>query len=162
MVFIERWSLNIKAFCCICLGNCSEPASINEFPSDTCAMEGERVFFKVMVRGNPHPSLTWYHDDTQLTPDYSMEIQRDGSLSITSSEHKHSGVYRLSAKNSRGSAEREVRLTVTQEKEEPAVKAKERVGIQPVHVAEFGEYIAKNHAHSDAIFKLQYEVNSSC
>ena len=91
--------------------------------------------------------------------DYSMEIQQDGSLSITSSELKHSGVYRLSAKNSKGSAKREVRLTVTQEEEEPAaVKPKERVEIQPVPVSEFGEYVAKNHAHLDEIFKLQYNV----
>ena len=85
--------------------------------------------------------------------DYCTEIQQDGSLSISSSELKQSGVYRLSAKNSRGSAEREVRLTVTQEEEEPAVTAKERVEIQPVPVAEFGEYVAKNHARSDKIFK---------
>ena len=136
----------------------SEPASIEEFPSDTCAVEGEGVFFKVVVRGNPQPSLTWYHEDTQLMADYSMVIQQDGSLSITSSELKHSGVYRLSAKNSRGSEEREMRLTVTQEEEEPAVTAKERVEIQPVPVSAFGEYVAKNHACSDEIFKLQYNV----
>ena len=116
------------------------------------------MFFKVVVRGNPLPSLIWYHDDTLLMADYSMEVQQDGSLSITSSELKHSGVYRLSAKNSRGSAEREVRLTVTQEEEEPAVPAKERVEIQPVPVSEFGEYVAKNHTHSDEMFKLQYNV----
>ena len=135
-----------------------EAVNIEEFPSDTCAVEGEGVFFKVVVRGNPQPSLTWYHHNTQLMPDYSMDIQQDGSLSITSSQLKHSGVYRLLAKNSRGSAEREVRLTVTQEEEEAAVAAKERVEIQPVPVAEFGEYVAKNHAHSDEMFKLQYDV----
>ncbi len=129
-----------------------------DFPSDTCAVEGEGVCFKVVVRGNPQPSLTWHHDNSQLRADYSMEIQQDGSLSITSSELRHSGVYRLSAKNSRGRAEREVRLTVTQEEEEPAVGTKERVEIQPVPVPEFGEYVAKSHAHTDEIFKLQYNV----
>ena len=118
------------------------------------------MLFKVVVRGNPLPSLTWYHNNTQLTPDYCTEIQQDGSLSISSSQLKHSGVYRLLAKNSRGSAEREVRLTVTQEEEEPAVPAKERVETQPVPVAEFGEYVAKNHAHNDELFKLQYNVSN--
>ena len=118
------------------------------------------MLFKVVVRGNPQPSLTWYHDNTQLMPDYSMDIQQDGSLSITSSELKHSGVYRLLAKNSRGSAEREVRLTVIQEEEEEAVAAKERVEIQPVPVAEFGDYVANNHANSDKIFRIQYNVGT--
>ena len=78
------------------------------------------MFFRVVVRGYPQPSLTWYHDGTQVMSDYSMEIQHDGSLSINFSELKHSGVYRLLASNNRGSAEREVRLIVTQEEKEPA------------------------------------------
>ena len=132
---------------------------IEEFPCDTCAVEGEGVFFKVVVRGYPQPSLTWYHNDTLLMADYSIETQQDGSLSITSSELKHSGVYRLSARNSTGSAEREVRLTVTKEEEEPAVTVKERVEIQPVPMAKFGEFVAGNHAQSDKIFRLQFNVS---
>ena len=114
--------------------------------------------FKVVVRGNPQPSLTWYHEDSELLADYCTDIQQDGNLSITSAELKHSGVYRLLARNSRGRAEKEVRLTVTQEQEDHAVTPKERVEILPVPVAEFGEYVANNHAHSDEIFKLQYNV----
>ena len=131
---------------------------IDEFPTDTVAIEGEGVLFKVEVRGCPQPSLTWYHQDTQLTPDYSLELNQDGSLSITSTELRHSGVYKLCAKNCRGSAEREVRLTVRQEEEEAAAVDREREEVQPVPVAEFGEYVAKNHANSDEIFKLQYNV----
>ena len=131
---------------------------IEEFPTDTCATEGEGVFFKVVVRGYPQPSLTWYHEDTQLTSDYSLELQEDGSLSIASTELRHSGVYKLSAKNCRGSAEREVRLTVRQEEEEAAVVDKERVQVQPVPVAEFGDYVAQNHSNSDEVFKFQYRV----
>ena len=131
---------------------------IEEFPTDTLAVEGEGVFFKVVVRGYPQPFLTWYHEDTQLTSDYSLELQQDGSLSITSTELRHSGVYKLSAKNCRGSAEREVRLTVRQEEEEAAAADREREEVQPVPVAEFGEYVAKNHFNSDETFKLQYSV----
>ena len=125
---------------------------------DTTAIEGEGVFFKVVVRGYPQPSLTWYHEDTQVIPDYSLELTQDGSLSITSTELKHSGVYKLLAKNSSGSAEREVRLTVRQEEEEAAPVDRERVEIQPVPVAEFGEYVAHCHSYANKVFKLQYSV----
>ena len=135
----------------------SEPL-IEEFPTDTTAIEGEGVFFKVVVRGYPQPSLTWYHEDTQLTSDYSLELTQDGSLSITSTELKHIGVYKLLAKNSSGSVEREVRLTVRQEEEEAAPVARERVDVQPVSVAEFGDYVAYCHSNSDEMFKYQYMV----
>ena len=131
---------------------------IEEFPTDTCATEGEGVFFKVVVRGHPQPSLTWYHEDTQLTFDYSLELQESGCLSITSTELKHSGVYKLSAKNCKGSAEREVKLTVTLEDEKEAAVDKERVSVQSVPVAEFGDYVARNHSNQDEVFKLQYRV----
>ena len=116
------------------------------------------MFFKVVVRGYPQPSLTWYHEDTQVIPDYSLELTQDGSLSITSTELKHSGVYKLLANNSSSSAEREVRLTVRQEEEEAALVDSERVEIQPVPVAEFGDYVAYCHSDANKVFKLQYSV----
>ena len=67
-------------------------------------------------------------------------------------------MYKLLAKNSSGSAEREVRLTVRQEEEEAAPVERERVEIQPVPVAEFGDYVAYCHSNSDEVFKLQYNV----
>ena len=137
----------------------TEPA-IEEFATDMTAIEGEGVFFKVVVRGYPQPSLTWYHEDTQLTSDYSLELTQDGSLSITSTELKHSGVYKLLAKNSSGSVEREVRLTVRQEEEEAAPLARDRVDVQPVSVAEFGDYVAYCHSNSDEMFKYQYMVRN--
>ena len=133
---------------------------IEEFPTDTCATEGQGVFFKVVVRGYPQPLLTWYYEDTQLTSDYSLEAQESGSLSITSTELRHNGVYKLSANNCKGSAEREVRLTVTLEEKEAAVVDKERVAVQPVPVAEFGDYVAQNHSNQDEVFKLQYRVHN--
>ena len=116
------------------------------------------MFFKVVVRGHPQPSVTWYHGDIQLTPDYSLELTQDGSLSITSTELKHNGVYKLLVKNSSGSAEREVRLTVRQEEEEAAPVDRERVEIQPMPVTEFGEYVAYCHSDANKVFKLQYSV----
>ena len=115
------------------------------------------MVFNVVVRGNPQPSLTWYHHNTQLTPDYSLDLLQDGSLSITSSELRHSGVYKLSVKNSKGSEEREVKLTVNREEEE-ATEDKERVEMKPIPVAEIGDYVSQSHSHSDQDFKFQYSV----
>lgn len=131
---------------------------IEEFPTDTCAIEGEGVLFTMAVRGYPQPTLTWYCEGSELIPDYSLELQQDGSLSISSSELRHNGVYKLVAKNCKGSAEREVRLTVSGEEEETAAVDKERLEVPPIPIAEFGEYVAKNHSHSDELFKLQYNV----
>ena len=75
------------------------------------------MFFKVVVSGKPEPTLTWYHNEKELTPNYSQEIERDGSLSIPSTELKHGGIYRLVARNSLGSTEQEVKLSVVMEGE---------------------------------------------
>ena len=141
----------LKVFCTI------EP-TIEEFPTDTDAIEGEGVIFKVRARGNPQPTLTWYHQGTQLTSDHSLELQQDGGLFIASSELRHNGVYKFLAKNSRGSVEREVILSVRQEEEEATTVDREGVEVRPVPVAEFGDYVAESHSNSNEIFKLQYSV----
>ena len=87
-----------------------------------------------------------------------MELQEYGSLLIASTELKHSGVYRLSAKNSKGSVEREVTLTVRAEGDEAADEVTDKVEVQAVSVAEFGDYVAQAHANSNRILKQQYRV----
>ena len=89
-----------------------------------------------------------------------MELQEDGSLFVVSTELRHSGVYRLSAKNSKGSVEREVTLTVRAEGDEAAdeVIDKVEVAVQAVPVAEFGDYVAQAHANSNETFKRQFKV----
>jgi hypothetical protein len=87
-----------------------------------------------------------------------MELQQDGSLFITSSELKHSGVYKLSAKNGRGSVEREVKLTVRQDEEKTADVDIERVEVKPVPVAEFGDYVFHSHSNSNKVFRLYFDV----
>ena len=114
-----------------------------------------------MVRGIPQPSLTWYHQDAQLTSDYSIELQEDGCLSIASTELRHSGVYRLLAKNSKGSVEREVTLTIRAEGEE-VVGEDAEVEVQPVPIVRFGDYVAQAHSNSNKTFKHQYRVWLSC
>ena len=51
-----------------------------------------------------------------------------------------------------------MRLTVRQEEEGAAPVARERVDVQPVSVAEFGDYVAYCHSNSDEMFKYQYIV----
>ena len=96
----------------------ADAANIVVFPSDMYAEVGERVYFGVVVKGEPYPTLTWYHNDVPIKNDDSFDIQLDGSLCILSAQLKHSGVYKLLAKNNNSSAEREARLTVTQAKSE--------------------------------------------
>ena len=125
-------------------------------------MEGEGVSFKVAVKGDPEPTLTWYHEGNELISDYSLEIQPDGTLVIASAELRHNGVYKLLARNSSGTAERELSLTIQQEGEERIAPSKENIEVDftAVPVADFGDYVAKNHLQSDAGFRKLYEVSS--
>ena len=129
-----------------------------EFPSNKHLTEGESATFKIAVSGNPEPTLTWYHEGIELKSDYAVEIQLSGVLSIMSAELKHSGVYKLQARNSSGTAEREVKLTVRPDNEEVEPNQKETVKLMPIPVTDFGEYVAVNHSHSDTGFRNQYEV----
>ena len=132
---------------------------IEDFPVDKVLVEGEGVSFKVAVRGDPEPTLTWYHDGNELISDYSLEIQPDGTLVIASAELRHNGVYKLLARNSSGATERELSLTIQQEINAPSKESIE-VDFTAVPVADFGDYVAKNHSQSDAGFRKLYEVSS--
>ena len=131
---------------------------IMDFPSNKHLAEGESVMFKAAVSGNPEPILTLYHEGIELKSDYAVEIQPSGVLSIVSAELKHSGVYKLQARNPSGVAEREVKLTVRPDNEEVDPVQKETIKLMPIPVTDFGEYVAVNHSHSDTGFRNQYEV----
>ena len=133
---------------------------IEEFPDNTTAVEGEGVFFKVVVSGKPEPTLTWYHNKEELTPNYSQEIERDGSLSIPSTELKHGGMYRLVARNSSGSAEREVKLSVVIEGEKTPEVEHKSMDFIPIPMKDFGKYVAKNHDNNNQGFKEQFQVSN--
>ena len=120
---------------------------------------GEGVFFKVLVTGKPTPSLTWYHNEQEVIANYALEIQEDGTLSIATSEVNHSGVYRLVAKNSAGSAAKEVKLLVEPEgKDSTPDLEKEYLQLKPISLEEFGEYVALNHSNGNKIFRDQFQV----
>ena len=133
---------------------------IEKFPDDTTAVEGEGVFLKVVVSGKPEPTLTWYHNKKELTPNYSQEIEKDGSLSIPSTELKHGGTYKLVARNSLGSAEQEVKLNIVMEGEETPEVEHKSMDFIPISVKDFGKYVAKNHNNNNQGFKEQFQVGN--
>ena len=129
-----------------------------DFPSDTNITEGEGVYFKIKVSGEPQPTVTWYHDGKPIRADYAREVEADGSLAIPSAELKHSGVYKAVAANKHGSEERELKLTVSEEGGESKVDIGETVKSRPIPIPEFGKYVSELHSNSNKPFKDLYEV----
>jgi hypothetical protein len=130
------------------------------FPSDAAVIEGEGLYFKIEVSGEPQPSVTWYHDGEPIWEDYAREIESDGSLTIPSVELKHSGVYKAVAANEYGSEEREVTLAVRREDEscEADEREDQAVSSRPIPVLELGKYVAELHANSNQPFIALYKV----
>ena len=122
-----------------------------EFPSDTNITEGEGVYFRIKVSGEPQPTVTWYHDGEPVRADYAREIESDGSLTIPSTELEHSGVYKAVATNSHGSEEREIKLLVSST----------IVSSRAIPIPEFGKYVAELHSNSNQPFKDLFEVYTS-
>ena len=132
---------------------------ISVFPSDVAVTEGEGLYFKIEVSGEPQPTVTWYHDGELVREDYAREIESDGSLTIPSVELKHSGVYKAVAANEYGSEEREVTLAVKKEEEScVADENQDAVSSRPIPVLEFGKYVAELHANSNQPFIALYKV----
>ena len=122
-----------------------------EFPSDTKITEGEGVYFRIKVSGEPQPTVTWYHNGEPVRADYAREIESDGSLTIPSTELEHSGVYKAVAINSYGSEEREIKLLVSST----------IVSSRPIPIPEFGKYVAELHSNSNQPFNDLFEVYTS-
>ena len=121
--------------------------------------EGHQVTFKVSVKGVPFPTFNWYHNDDIITDDYAHEIKQDGSLIIHTVEGKHKGTYCLVANNSAGTVDQKVTLIVVEVFEgDTEVNRLEGVNVSPILVKDFGEFVAKGHANSNQLFKVQYEV----
>ena len=141
-------------------GIVAEP-TITKFPSNTTVTEGEGVYFKIKVSGEPQPTVTWYHDGEQVRVNYAREIEADGSLAIPSTELKHSGVYKAVVANQHGSEEREIKLTVDEEGGASApVPIDDMVSSRPIPIPEFGSYVAELHANSNQRFKDLFEVST--
>ncbi len=113
------------------------------------------------MSGEPQPTVTWYHDGEPIRADYAREIESDGSLTIPSTELKHSGVYKAVATNIYGSEEREIKLMVNEEGgASTAMATGDVVSSRPIPIPEFGKYVAELHANSNQLFKNLYQVMS--
>ena len=121
--------------------------------------EGEEVLFHVEVTGTPQPEVTWYHNGEEVVVDYSKELSEDDSLTISSAEIKHSGVYQLVARNQAGRVERKVTLTVVPEGaavDGPSYSVVAARGAIPV--TSFGCHVEQKHSRNNKPFKDEFEV----
>jgi hypothetical protein len=140
----------------------AEP-TVTKFPSDTTATEGQGVYFKIKVSGEPQPTVTWYHNGEPIRTDYAHEIESGGNLAIPSTELKHSGVYKAVVANQYGSKEREVQLIINEDGGTQLVDTSTAtshcpVSSRPIPIPEFGKYVAEHHANSNQAFKELYQV----
>ena len=133
---------------------------IQSIPKDTTVMEGARVEFPVQVIGTPHPTLTWYHNNTCVNNDYAHEISSNGTLTIVNAEMKHTGTYQLVATNGVGTVEGKFTLNVMSEAPQtPSVVCNYEEVIRPVPMAKFGQYVSQNHANTNNGFIKLYHVS---
>ena len=117
------------------------------------------MLFQVKVTGSPQPMLTWYHNGEEVVADYSRELAEDGTLTLLSTEARHSGTYQLVAQNPAGRREREVRLFVEAEgTQQRQATTKPAVKFSAVPVAMFGSHVEQNHARNNQVFNKEYEV----
>ena len=121
-------------------------------------MEGARVEFPVQVIGTPHPTLTWYHNNTCVNNDYAHEISSNGTLTIVNAEMKHAGNYQLVATNSVGTVEGKFVLKVMSETPQALSAAGGGEESHPMPLAEFGQYVSQNHANTNKGFTKLYHV----
>ena len=136
---------------------------IEENPQDKIAEVGEQVIFHPKVIGNPDPTVAWYHDGAMVMPDYSIELDAQGKLTIVSVEQKHAGVYRYTVSNSLGSVQGQVSLFVLGEKggvETDGTTTFQPQTVQsiPIPLGEFGQYVADLHLSSNKGFRDQFFV----
>ena len=132
--------------------------SIDDFPTDTHAIEGESVVFKVVVSGKPLPTLTWYHGDIEVVNNYAQEVLDDGSLNLPSVECKQAGVYTLVAANDGGRVEQQVKLSVQFEGEKTPEVERKSMTLEAVPVPRFGECVVMNHNNNNQGFRDQFLV----
>ena len=85
---------------------------IKGFPDDTTVLAGDKVLFSVIVCGEPEPNIAWYHNGKKIKPENAVLIHPYHCLSIPRVELYHSGVYRLYANNSAGTAMSQFTMTV--------------------------------------------------
>ena len=119
---------------------------ITKFLSDATVIEEEGVYSRIKVSGEPQPAVTWYqHDGEPVRSDHVHEIESDRSLTIPSTELKHSGVHEAVAANKDGGTSTDVVVS-------------EVVFSNPIPMPWFGKHVDELHANSNQLFKDLYQV----
>ena len=119
----------------------------------------------VSVLGNPPPKITWYHNNSNVLSDSSIEIGEGGTLSIPSMEARHVGSYKLVATNEHGCCEDEMELHIESEDSPRLHKALSMsliIDSAPIPVPSLEEYIASHHAKCNEPFQHEFLVRSTC
>ena len=122
-------------------------------------MEENRVEFPVQVIGTPHPTLTWYHNNTCVNNDYAHEISSNGTLTIVNAEMKHAGNYQLVATNIVGTVEGQFTLKVISETSQASSATDSDEVSHPVLKADLGQYVSRNHVNNNKGFRELYHVS---
>lgn len=76
---------------------------------------GKIIKYDVDVKGEPAPTITWYHVDKELKTEDNIEIVNvdyNTKITITNSIRKNTGVYKIKAVNKHGQDEAEIEVTV--------------------------------------------------
>ncbi|XP_013109098.2 twitchin isoform X22 [Stomoxys calcitrans] len=79
---------------------------------------GKPIKYDVNVRGEPVPTITWYHGDQLLKPEdlpsnFDIKnIPHNTKISITDAVRKHTGIYKIRAVNEHGEDEATVEVNV--------------------------------------------------
>ena len=134
----------------------ASPPTIVDYQQKVLSLEGEQVTLTVKVAGSPTPTITWLFNGKKVKDDYSTEVGKDGSLTLTCVELKHAGTYTFSVSNSMGSVKGCTKLVVHTEDEDCTSAPK--VESNPVSKETFGEYVSSLHAHNNGGFIAQYQV----
>lgn len=131
---------------------------VDIFPEDTYAIEGESVLLTVSVRGHPNPTIIWFFEGAEVTKENAVEIQLDGSIFISLVQLRHTGHYRLLARNTIGIIEKSFNLFVKLRELRRVLTMHNGTVLKPVPLEQFGAYVAENHAKDNKGFKNQYSV----
>ena len=76
---------------------------------------GHTLIILVDITGFPDPTVTWYQDDKEVTQSDKITIEGDNKfsrLTIKGATGKHSGKYKVVAKNNIGEAEEKMDVTI--------------------------------------------------
>ena len=112
------------------------------------------------MNGCPKPTITWFHDGKEVTPDISDE--EDGSVKFVSMTPAHAGTYQFTVSNSVGSVKGELKLIVHTNEGLAVGDSIQPLESSPIKVKNFGEYIAGLHSYHNAGFSMQYQVRYWC